>query len=310
MKKFILHLLIIVSISCSSQESIIVKKEKIDWKNYKGLFQDAEQTQFKAQFKFLQNVKLYEITYLSDSLEIQSFATFPKKEGKYPVIIFNRGGNRDFGALSLTKEKHKLFFPPMFSKITNNDYIVIGCNYRESGKSEGKDEFGGKDVNDVLNLLKVVKEFPKADTTRIGMYGWSRGGMMTYLSLTKTSKIKTAIIGGAPTDLTIIDRADMEVNVYAPLIPNYWKNKQEELKKRSALYFANKFPKNIPLLILHGDADKRVNVSSPIKLSKELDKYNIPYRLKIYKEGNHGLTKNKKEVNREVLDWFQKHLRN
>ena len=44
------------------------------------------------------------------------------------------------------------------------------------------------------------------------MLGWSRGGMMTYLALQKSDKIKTAIVGNGPTDLfgLISDRPEME----------------------------------------------------------------------------------------------------
>ncbi|OSY88034.1 hypothetical protein WH52_08370 [Tenacibaculum holothuriorum] len=308
MKRFILQFLILISISCYAQKSIIIKKEKIDWKNYNGLFQDTEKKVFKPKFQYLQKVNLYEITYLSDGLKIQSYAAFPKKEGKYPVIIFNRGGNRNYGALSLTPQKNRYFLNPMFSKIANEGFIIIGCNYRGSGKSEGNDEFGGNDLNDVLNLIKVVKELPKADSTKIGMYGWSRGGMMTYLALTKTNQIKAAVTGGAPSDKTIINRPKMEAGVYAQLIPNYWKNKEEELKKRSAIYLVDKLPKNVPLLILHGDSDKRVTVANSIKLSKKLEEYKIPHQLKVFEGGNHGLTKYRKKVDSLVINWFKKHL--
>lgn len=55
--------------------------------------------------------------------------------------------------------------------MANEGYIVICCNYRGCDKSEGNDEFGGKDVNDVLHLIEVVKELPKANAEKIGMYG-------------------------------------------------------------------------------------------------------------------------------------------
>ena len=70
------------------------------------------------------------------------------------------------------------------SKLAEQGYVIIGSNYRE------KDEFGGAEINDVLNLTETVKEIKKADSNCIGMFGWSRGGMMTYLALQKSDKIK------------------------------------------------------------------------------------------------------------------------
>jgi len=132
---------------------------------------------------------------------------------------------------------------------------------------------------------------------------------MTYLTLPRTNQIKAAVVGGAPADKTIIDRPNMETNVYAELIPNYWENKEEELKKRSAFYFADQIPKNVPLLILHGNSDWRVKSSNSLKLALELDKYRIPYRLKIYEGGDHGLREFREEVDYEVMNWFKRYLK-
>jgi hypothetical protein len=93
-------------ISSQAQESIIVEKTKINWKDYPELFLDKDRSEFKDNYQLLAYVDMYEITYLSDGLKIQSYAAIPRKEGMYPVIIFKRGG----------------------------------------GKSKGKDEIGGKDV--------------------------------------------------------------------------------------------------------------------------------------------------------------------
>ena len=309
MKQTILLLIILINISCTAQESLIVDKQKINWEDYEGLYENFEEKKFSEKFHFLENVDMYEISYLSDGLKIQAFAAIPKKEGKHPVIIYNRGGNRDFGALQLFREKARYPVAYYFSKMANEGYVVIGCNYRGCGKSEGSDEFGGKDVNDVLNLIEVVKELPEADEKKIGMYGWSRGGMMTYLTLPRTNQIKAAVVGGAPSDKTIIDRPNMETNVYAELIPNYWETKEEELKKRSAVYFADKFPKDVPLLVLHGNSDWRVKSSNSLNLALELEKHRVPYRLKIYEGGDHGLREFRDEVDYEVMNWFKRFLK-
>lgn len=309
MKQTILLLIALINFSYTAQETLIVEKQKINWEDYEGLYENFDEKKFSEKFHFLENVDMYEITYLSDGLKIQSFAAVPKKGGKHPVIIYNRGGNRDFGALQLFRGKAKYPVTYYFSKMANEGYVVIGCNYRGCGESEGDDEFGGKDVNDVLNLIEVVKELPEADETKIGMYGWSRGGMMTYLTLPRTNQIKAAVVGGAPADKTIIDRPNMETNVYAELIPNYWENKEEELKNRSAYYFADQFPNDVPLLILHGNSDWRVKSSNSLKLAMELDKHRVPYRLKIYEGGDHGLREFREEVDYEVMNWFKRYLK-
>jgi len=310
--KYVLYLILfcLSGVNCNAQISDIVSKEKVNWQAYPRLFKDSSKTEFVDPFHFLANVEVYQITYLSDGLKIESFAAVPKKEGKYPVIIYNRGGNRDFGALQLFKGRYKYPVAYYFSKLASEGYIVVGCNYRGCGNSEGQDEFGGKDVNDVLKLIEVAKQLPKADESKIGMYGWSRGGMMTYLALARTKQLKAAIVGGAPTDKTIIDRPNMETGVYAELIPDYWNHKEEELKKRSACYFADQFSTEVPILILHGNADWRVKSTQSLKLALELEKFRIPYRLKIFEGGDHGLRAFREEVDQEVLSWFDRFLKN
>jgi len=90
----------------------------------------------------VEGVDFFEITYWSDGLKIEAFAAIPKNEGKYPAIIFNRGGNRNFGALSLYGGNRKYPIVYGFAPLAKEGYIVIGCNYRGGGKSEGEDEFG------------------------------------------------------------------------------------------------------------------------------------------------------------------------
>ena len=197
-------------------------------------------------------------------------------------------------------------------QLAKEGYVAIASQYRGNGGSEGQEEFGGAEVNDILRLIDVLAEVEGADTSRIGMYGWSRGGMMTYLALTKTNRIKAAVVGGAVSDLwgTIEERPDMETHVFAELIPDYEKNKEEELKKRSAIYWADQFPKDVPILLLHGNADWRVKSAQSLQLAMELDKHRVPYRLIIYEGGNHGLSEHDAEVDTQVLNWLDKYVKN
>ncbi len=296
-------------ISIQAQESVIVEKTKINWKDYPELYSNNDRIEFIDEYHFLANVDMYKIIYLSDGLKIESYAAIPKKEGKHPVIIFNRGGNRDFYALQLFKGKAKYSVTDNFSGLANEGYVVIGCNYRGGGESEGKDEVGGKDVNDVINLIAVVKEIPEADSSRIGMYGWSRGGMMTYQALTRTDQIKAAVVVGASSDNTIIDRPKLERKVNSKLIPDYRNNKEAELKSRSAIFWVDKFPVNVPILMLHGSADWRVKPDNSLKLALEFEKRNIPYRLKIYEGAGHAITEFKEDVDKEIISWFDRFLK-
>ena len=301
--------LLFFTMLCCGQQALLVENKKINWREYGQLYKDEKKEIPLDKYSHIQQVEMSEITYLSDGLKIKAFMAVPKEKGKYPVIIYNRGGNRDFAALQLFPGKWKYPVALNFGRWAEKGYMVIGCNYRGSGGSEGMEEFGGEDVNDVLNLIKLLGELPKADTTRIGMFGWSRGGMMTYLTLKNTHRIKAAVVGGGCSDLTVIARPEMEKGVYAELIPSYWTNKEKELKKRSALFWVSQFPQGVPILLLHGNADWRVKSENSLRLALEFEKYRIPYRLVIFEGGSHGIREHAEEKEQQVFSWFERFLK-
>ena len=134
--------------------------------------------------------------------------------------------------------------------------------------------------------------------------------MMTYLALQKSDKIKTAIIGNGASDLfnTVKFRPIMETNVFAECIPNYWKNKESELKKRSAIYWANELDQNSSLLILCGTNDKRVNPEQADKIANKLKELDYDFELRKF-ETDHFFSNKKTELNDLVITWFNKRLK-
>lgn len=258
----------------------------------------SENNELKPNFEYLKKMDFYFITYQSDSLKVRGLLIEPKNQGKYPVVIFNRGGNRDFGRLTVAT---MIMYT---SKLAEQGYVIIGSNYRE------KDEFGGSEINDVLNLTETVKEIEKANSNCIGMFGWSRGGMMTYLALQKSDKIQTAIVGNGASDLfdTAKFRPKMETNVFAECIPDYWNNRESELKKRSAIYWANELDKNSSLLILCGTNDKRVNPKQADKIANKLTEVKYDFELRKF-ETNHSFSGYREELNETVIEWFDKRLK-
>lgn len=314
MNKLLKLFILVFSVSaCQAQDQNILLDKKLitnwaDYPVYDYLTETQDgQTVWKTEFAYLDSINVYWITYLSDGLKIKGMLVEPKDSTQtYPCIIYNRGGNRDFGSLIVAHGAITL------GRLAKEGYVVIASNYRGNGGSEGEEEFGGSDVNDVISLIAALNDVPIADTQRIGMYGWSRGGMMTYIALTKTDKIKAAAVGGAVSDnfASIVDRPEMERDVLAQLIPNYEQLKEEELTKRSALFWADKFSKDVPILLLHGNADWRVKPEQSLKMALEFEKYRVPYRLIMFEGADHGISEHKEEVNEQVIHWFNRFLKN
>jgi dipeptidyl aminopeptidase/acylaminoacyl peptidase len=69
---------------------------------------------------------------------------------KLPLILFNRGGNRDFGELSPWEEEG-------FYSYVSNGFVVLGSQYLGVDGGQGREELGGADVHDVLNLLPLAR---------------------------------------------------------------------------------------------------------------------------------------------------------
>src|SRR5215204_1134916 len=84
-----------------------------------------------------------QIKYLSDDLKVVGFIWKPKDTGnkKLPLIIFNHGGNRELAKLTPSSQSG-------FYNYVSNGFVVIGSQYRGVDGGEGKEEFGGSDVND------------------------------------------------------------------------------------------------------------------------------------------------------------------
>jgi dipeptidyl aminopeptidase/acylaminoacyl peptidase len=257
----------------------------------------------KKEYEFIDSVQIYHIRYYSDSLKICGFLVQPKKPGKYPCIIYNRGGNRDYGNLLVGTAVG-------LAKLASQGYVVIASAYRGNKCSEGKDEFGGKDVNDVMALFDILGGVASADTSKIGMIGWSRGGMMTYLALSETKRVKVAAIGGGLADLEDAALRDVawEEKVLKELIPNYSILKRKELARRSVINWPCKISTECNILILHGGKDEEIPVSQSVKLSEEFNKCSVPNKLVIFDDDNHILSKHRREADEMILKWFKTYL--
>lgn len=248
--------------------------------------------------------------YLVGDITVEGFSIRPASslDGELPVIIYNRGGNAAHARLEI----HTLFqrlFP-----LAEQGFFVIATQYRGSGlKSEGinagKDEFGGADVNDVMALFDLIDDSPFADKDRIGMFGWSRGAIMSFLAATRTDRLSALVVGGAPTDIEreLEARPEME-SVFEARIPNYGNDRKSALESRSVLRWADRLPNSLPILILHGASDKNVTLDSALNLARELQILSIPYRLVVYENGNHSLLNHRESVNDEIANWFNSKL--
>jgi dipeptidyl aminopeptidase/acylaminoacyl peptidase len=286
-----------------AQNGKIIKKEKLILSDATiAKIHKADSTMIEG----LKNIEFFRITYLSNSLKIKGFIAKPIGKGNFPCIISNRGGTGEFGQWNETGIG---FF---LGKLASWGYVVVASQYRGNDGSEGQEEAGGQDLNDVLNLVPALNEIDNADTSRIGMEGASRGGMMTYLALKETCQFKAAVIlaGAANAFTQLKNRPDFEEHVYAKYIPNYAENKEQELKARSAVFWADKMCKTTPILLMQGSSDWRVTASESLELVNKLYEYKHPVRFILFEGGDHGIREYRKEYYTQTKSFFDYYLKN
>lgn len=253
----------------------------------------------------LKAVRFYRLTYLSDGLKVTGFMAEPDAHELLPCLILNRGGNRDFG------EWNPMSIAFLLGRMASWGYVVVASQYRGNDGGEGKEEFGGQDINDVLNLVPVLSQLPNADTSRIGIQGGSRGGMMTYLALRESCRFKAAVTvaGMANAFVNIESRPEMEEHVFAQLVPDYQTNKETALRDRSAVYWADQLCKSTPLLLIHGSADWRVLPEESFELVEKLYRYKHPVRFILYEGADHGIREFRNEMFAEMRAFFDTYVR-
>lgn len=142
-----------------------------------------------------QNYKRYIASYTSDGFKIYGLLTVPDSAGstsKVPAIIFNHGYIPP--AQYVTTERY-VAYQDGFAK---NGYVTYKSDYRGNGNSQGQAQgayYSPDYTTDVLNALASVKKLPYVNPNKIGMWGHSMGGNLTFRALTVNPKdIKAAVI--------------------------------------------------------------------------------------------------------------------
>jgi dienelactone hydrolase len=247
--------------------------------------------------------KVYEITYISDGLRVKGYLSLPLTPGPHPAIIWCRGGHKNYGLAEYYQISNYTYWL---------GYVAVGSQYRGNMGGDGQDQFGGGDVNDVVNLIPLLKSLPEVDPDHIGLVGASRGGMMAYMTLRKqtlagTNDIKVAVIVSGSADLFFAaqKQPDMLNGVFIPLIGGTPQQLPKEYEARSAVYWANDI--NVPILLQHGDQDVHVYIDEANKMAAELQKYGKTYKYIVYPGRGHDLIMSGQNWT-DQLAWIKSYL--
>jgi len=242
------------------------------------------------------------IIYLSDGLKVMGYISYPiDKTQKYPVVVWNRGGYQNKGVID------KFTARGMFGQIASWGYVVFASQYRGNAISDGKDEVGGNDVNDILNLISLADEFDFADKSKCGIEGWSRGGMMSYLTLIRKSDFKCAVFIGAISDFkNYVKSSENRISIYKKILGDI--DFEKKLDERTVINFVDKLP-DIPYLIMHGKSDETIPFEQSVKIAEKISEINYNNQLILFEDGDHYLKKHRNEVDVLRRKWYEKYLR-
>jgi dipeptidyl aminopeptidase/acylaminoacyl peptidase len=202
--------------STSHENGSLVSKDVYTFPSYEQAVEktDAEKYSSKEEYGKAvadKNFEFSKLKYVSDGLKVIAYLYKPKTVNtKLPVIIFNRGS---FVRGDIAPE-----LVTLFHRLASEGFVLVAPMYRQSDGGEGRDEVGGGDVNDLMNVLPLIKSFDFADTNNLFMYGESRGGVMTYLAIRRKFPVNAAAVFGAFTNMEEVFKDNAKV--YTPTFLN------------------------------------------------------------------------------------------
>jgi len=204
---------------------------------------------------------------------------------KYPVIVYVYGGPAGQTVTNSWPGKSEVFFNQYLSQ---HGYIIFSIDNRGTprrGVKFGSALFrhqGNVEVTDQLRGVDFLKTLPYVQPDKIAVHGWSNGGYITLMLLSKASDTYACGVAGAPvTDWGLYDSHYTERYMDLP------KNNPDGYLDSTV--FAHLDGLKSKLLLLHGMADDNVLFTNSTKLMSELQKRGTPFELMTYPGAKHGL---------------------
>jgi|694.fasta_scaffold16775_3 dipeptidyl aminopeptidase/acylaminoacyl peptidase len=248
--------------------------------------------------------RIFLFKYPSDGFQVKGFLSFIPNHSRDPLLLFLRGGNLIFGlphpATNLTCMKN---------------YTVLATVYR-GGVSEGSDEYGGREVNDVANLVDYFPILQQKlglsfEPEKVFMLGRSRGGMEMFLALARSRKLQSlvqkavSLSGLLDFNECLRDRNDMQTLFEEKFGLEPHKNKEAWIAARNPVEKVDQIRKDLPFLILQGTDDLRVSLTEGLNMVKKLEENGMPVTYREILGGDHCLN-NYPELPNLISEWLEK----
>ena len=244
-----------------------------------------------------------------DGTEVHGLLVKPStyRQGqKYPTLLRIHGGpnGQDEHAFSFERE--------LFAA---NGYVVVAVNYRGSNGRGGVfqkaifADWGAKEVVDLLGAMDHVQKIGLADPDRLGIGGWSYGGILTDYAIATDGRFKAATSGAGSALQLSMYGVDQYITQYEQEIGPPWKSQDLWLKISYPFFHADRI--KTPTLFLGGEKDFNVPLSGGEQMYQALKSLGVDTQLVIYPGQFHGITTPTYKIDRfrRYLDWYDKYLK-
>ena len=243
-----------------------------------------------------------------DGTEVHGFLLKPLSASgsRVPAVLRIHGGPQsqfDYG------------FSFEWQILAANGYAVVAANPRGS-TGRGQDyakgiyaAWGSVDVPDVLSAVDDAVARGIADPGRLGVGGWSYGGMLTNYTIASDPRFKAATSGASISNILAGYGTDQYIRDYEMELGTPWQHPDVWMKNSYPFYHADKIV--TPTLFLAGDKDFNVPLLNSEQMYQALRSRGIATELIIYPGQFHGLKRPSflRDRYQRYLDWYAKYLK-
>jgi dipeptidyl aminopeptidase/acylaminoacyl peptidase len=232
---------------------------------------------------------------------------------RYPTLLWIHGGPNGQDDHSLALEGYS---PQLERQLfATHGYAVLAVNYRGStgrGTAFARSIFadwGDKEVQDLLAGVDYAVTSGVADPERLGVGGWSYGGLLTDYLIASTTRFKAAIAGAGSGNQLSMYGSDEYVVQYNAEIGPPWRSTALWLKVSYPFFHADRI--RTPTLFLGGDKDFNVPLAGGEQMYQALRTLGVPAELIVYPGEYHVLTRPRFLIDRyrRYLEWMDRYLK-
>jgi dipeptidyl aminopeptidase/acylaminoacyl peptidase len=225
---------------------------------------------------------------------------------KYPLLLFIHGGPNG-------QDEHSFSFDQ--EVFAAQGYVVLAVNYRGSsgrGSAFQKAIYADWCHKEVIDLIGAVDEAIRsgvADPIRLGLGGWSYGGILTDATIAVDQRFKAGVSGaGSSLQLTMYG-TDQYILQYEQELGPPWKGLEPWLKVSAAFLSADRI--KTPTLFMCGEKDFNVPIAGSEQMYQALKSRGIDTQLVVYPGQFHGITTPSYVRDRmeRRLAWYNKYLK-